>query len=193
MADKPLERLRAGRPLGAYPRTVRKFSQLAIIVVLLFTGCSSPRASNRLSGLPLCYRNEQYEFTFFLPISWRGYSVLVQQWDSASYRPAADELVVMGHGPMITLRSPQWRANAPSQDIPILVFTRAQWDALHRGKLWPSHYAGGFMREMWHTREYVFGLSSRYNAADDVQGWKEVGDVVELNEAANRMPHLYPE
>jgi hypothetical protein len=36
-------------------------------------------------------------------------------------------------------------------------------------------------------------MSSRYNAADEVRGWKEVVDIVEQNRAANKMPHLYPE
>ncbi len=91
---------------------------------------------------------------------------------------------------MITLRHPQWQASARYQDIPILVFTRAQWDALHQGKLWPSLFAGGIMDELWHNREYVFAISSRYNADDSVKDWREVANVVEQNCAAHKMARL---
>jgi hypothetical protein len=148
---------------------------------------------SRSSGLPVRYHSARYDLTFYLPASWRDYSVSVQQLDDERYSPAEDRQVIVGHTPMITLRHPQWQASAPYQDIPILVFTRAQWDALHHGELWPSIFAGGVMDELWHSRRFVFAMSSRYNAADEVRGWKEVADIVEQNRAANKMPHLYPE
>jgi len=39
----------------------------------------------------------------------------------------------MERGPVIILRNPQWKTNDLYQDIPVMVFTRAQWDAEHRG------------------------------------------------------------
>jgi hypothetical protein len=129
----------------------------------------------------------------FLPASWRGYSVSIQQLEDETYSPAEDKQIIVGHTPMITLRHPRWQASAPYQDIPILVFTRAQWDALHHGKLWPSLFAGGTTDELWHSQEYVFGMSSRYAFDDSVKEWKETADIVERNRAANNMPHLYPE
>lgn len=164
-----------------------------MIAVLLATGCGSLNVPNHPSDLPLRYHNAQYGLTFFLPSNWQGYSVLTQQWNSERYSPAADKTVVADHGPMITLRHPQWEASALYQDIPILVFTRSQWDALHQGKIWPSLYAGGVMDEMWHNRRFVFGISSRYNANDSVKDWKEVADVVERNRAANDATRLYSE
>jgi hypothetical protein len=152
----------------------------SIAIALLASGCVS--APKHPPALPLCYDSKECGLAVFLPATWQGYSVLIQQWDSET-----------GHGPMITLRHPRWKARAPYQDIPILVFTRAQWDSLHQGQLWPSLYTGGVMYEMWHNQEYVFGISSRYNAADDVQGWKEVAWIVEQNQAAHGMPRLYPE
>ncbi len=71
-----------------------------------------------------------------------------------------------------------------------MVFTRAQWAAEHQGRL--SIGAGGFDEELWHNQNYVFGMSSRYNAADDVKGWQEVSDIVTRNRAANSMQPLYP-
>ena len=164
---------------------------ISIIMAFLASGCVN--APSRPSGLPLRYHNAQYDFTFFLAERWRGYSVLIQQWEGVKYSPTADKQIVVGDGPMITLRHPQWQASARYQDIPILVFTRAQWDALHQGKLWPSLFAGGIMHELWHNRKYVFALSSRYNADDSVKDWREVANIVEQNCAVHKMPRLYSE
>ena len=160
---------------------------------LLAAGCHSLKTASPPSGLPLRYQNAQYGLTFFLPASWRGYSVSIHQLQDERYSPAKDRQIIVGHTPMITLRHPQWQAGVPYQDIPILVFTRPQWDALHQGKLWPSLYAGGIMEELWHNRKYVFAISSRYNPDDSVNDWREVANVVGQNCAAHNMPRLYPE
>ena len=170
-----------------------KLLQISVIAALLATGCGNLNAPNQPSGLPLRYHNAQYDFTFFLPASWRGYSVSVQQLEDERYSPTEDRQILVGHTPMITLRYPRWQASTPYQDIPILVFTRAQWDAVHHGELWPSLFAGGMMDELWHNQGFVFAMSSRYNADDEVSGWKEVAEIIEQNSAANKMPHLYPE
>jgi hypothetical protein len=165
---------------GVYFDVMKKRLHISIVTALLASGCAN--APTHPSALSLCYDNKEFGLVVFLPAAWQGYSVLIQQWDSET-----------GHGPMITLRHPQWKASAPYQDIPILVFTRAQWDFLHQGKLWPSLYAGGVMNVLWHNQTSVFGISSRYNATDDVKGWNEVVEIVERNHAAHGMPPLYPE
>jgi hypothetical protein len=167
--------------------------QIAIVAGLLVTGCNTMDVAEHPPGLPVRYQDTRYGLTFFLPPTWRGCSASVQQLEDARYSPAEDKEIVVGHTPMIVLRNPQWQTSAPYQDIPILVFTRAQWNALHHGELWPSLFAGGMMDELWHNQQYVFAMSSRYNAADEVIGWKEVTEVVGKNRAANKMPHLYPE
>jgi hypothetical protein len=93
---------------------------------------------------------------------------------------------------MITLRHPRWQSDAPFQDIPIVVFTRAQWDALNHGKFWPSLFAGGVMDELWHNQSFVFAMSNRYNWGE-LEGAKEVAEIIEQNCAANKMGHLYSE
>jgi len=143
--------------------------------------------------LPLRYHNARYNLTFYLPASWQGYSVSIQQVEDERYSPADDKQIAVGYTPMLTLRHPQWQATAPYQDIPILMFTRAQWDALHHGTLWPSLFAGGMMDELGHNHGFVFAMSSRYNADDEVSGWKEVAEIVKQNRAANQRRRLYPE
>jgi hypothetical protein len=172
---------------------MRRLLRISVIAALLATGCGGMDVTSQPSSLPLRYHNARYGLTFFLPASWRGYSVSIEQLEDETYSPAEDKQIIVGHTPMFTLRHPRWQASAPYQDIPILVFTRAQWDALHHGKLWPSLFAGGTMDELWHSPKYVFGMSSRYNAADDVKAWKEVADIVEQNHAAHNMLRLYPE
>jgi len=172
---------------------MRRLLEISAVAALLTGGCSSMNVASQPSGLPLRYHNARYDFTFYLPARWRGYSSLVQQWEGVAYSPVTDSLVAVGHGQMITLRHPGWRPDAPYQDIPILVFARAQWDALHRGELWPSLFAGGVMDELWHNQKYVFAMSSRYNADDEVEARKEAANIVEWNQSANGMPRLYPQ
>ena len=99
--------------------------------------------------------------------------------------------MVAEQGPIIILRPPQWKTNDLYQEIPIMIFTRQQWDEKEQGKFFP--YAGGMIKEIGHNQKFVFGLYSRYNARDDVKGWKEADDIISRNVAANQIPHLYPE
>jgi hypothetical protein len=166
---------------------------LSVIVALLAAGCASLDVASRPSGLRLRYYDARSGLTFFLPTSWRNYSVSTQQMEDQGYSSSEDKDITVGYTPMITLRHPQWQASVPYQDIPILVFTRAQWDALHNGELWPSLFAGGLMVELWHSERFVFAMSNRYNWADEMRGCKEVAKIVEQNRAANKMPDLYPD
>ena len=172
---------------------MRGLLKMSVIAALLATGCGSMDVGGQPSGLPLRFHCAQYGLTFFLPASWRGYSVSTQQLEDATYSPAEDKQIIVGYTPWITLRHPQWQDSTPYQDIPILIFTRAQWDALHHGSLWPSLFAGGTMDELWHNQRFVFAMSSRYNADDSVSGWKEVAEIIGQNRAANKMPDLYAE
>jgi len=150
------------------------------ITAIIAAGCVTLNVLDHSSIVPVFYHNAQYDFTFFLPASWKGYSMLIQQWNGGE----------AWRGPIIVLRHPQWKADDPRQDIPIMVFTRSQWEACgHDGRFFP--YAGGVIYEMRHNRKYVFGIYSRYNAADSVKGWKEAAGIVEWNRAAGA-PHLHP-
>jgi hypothetical protein len=169
---------------------MKKRLHISVITALLATGCGSLNAPNQPPGLPVRYHNAQYGFTFFLPASWQGYSVLRQEWKGNSYLPAKDTTAVTAHGPTIVLRHPQWKADDPYQDIPIMVFTRSQWESDKEGKFGIG--AGGFDREIEHNSKYVFGISSRFDADDTVKGFQEAAAIVERNQAANS-PRLHPE
>ena len=174
---------------GVMGRTARPLAYALAFMALLVSGCGSLETPNHPAGLPVRYHNAQYGLTFFLPVSWQGYSVLVQKWEGQKYLAESDEVVVRERGPVIVLRHPRWRAGAPYQDIPIQVFTRSQWEAHHQGSF--SIGAGGLQEEIQHNSKYVFAISSRFNADDTVRGWKEANDIVPRNSAVNE-PHLHP-
>ena len=170
-------------------RMVRAWFVLCFALVLsggLF-GCST--AAKHPSGLPLRYDNEKYGFTFFIPTIWNGYSVLIEEWDVELH--SADYQTVIGRerGPIIVLRHPQWKADDLHQVIPIIVFTRKQWDVAKPQRLFVG--AGGIEYEISHSAKYVFGINSRHNWGE-LRGWEETGNIVQQNVVAG-MPHLYPD
>lgn len=169
------------------------FLSLALVLVggLLF-GCSTSRRP--LPDLPVRYHNSEFDLTFYLPEIWKGYSVLVEHWEAPLYAApdsSSGKIVGTERGPIIVLRHPQWRTNNLYQDIPIMVFTRQQWDEEHQGRFFP--YAGGVISELWHDPKYVFGLYSRYNFNDEVKDWKAVDNIINQNRTIHPEPALYPE
>jgi hypothetical protein len=164
-----------------------KLFSFAGVIGFLANGCGSVGSARHLSGLPLLYKNADYGLVFSLPASWKDYSVLTRQWEGETYVLAKDELLVTERGPIIVLRHPKWRADHPSQDIPLLVFTRRQWQAMQEGKF--SVGAGGVWEEVMHNSTDVFAISSRFNSDDSVEGWEVATYAVKRNQAV-RTPHL---
>lgn len=161
------------------------WTRLKIGQKLHFAGITKPPT-------PILYHNRKYDFTFLLPDYWWGYSVLIQKWDAPLYSTNGEKVVGQERGHVIVFCHPAWKTTVPYQDIPIIVFTRKQWDEEHQGKIWPAIYAGGFISELWHNNKYVFGLSSRYNWNDEVKGADDVENIIKQNCAAHPEPTLYP-
>src|ERR1017187_5797798 len=106
-----------------------KFKTILCLPLVLSAGLFSCSTTvKHPADLPLRYHNAQYGLTFFLPADWKGYSVLMQEWNADLH--SADYQTVIGteHGPIILLRNPNWKADELYQDIPIIVFARRQWD-----------------------------------------------------------------
>ncbi|MGB7745211.1 MAG: hypothetical protein WBL41_20740, partial [Terracidiphilus sp.] len=76
-------------------------------------------------GPPIVYHNAQYDFCFRLPASWKGYTIVTDKW-SGGIAGTGDNPKMMQR-PLILIRNPEWTEEDPWQDIPIMVFTRAQW------------------------------------------------------------------
>ena len=121
---------------------------------------------------PVVYKNSQYGFDFSLPDSWQGYSIITDKWEG--YTPGGS--VAVEAGPLISIRRPQWTAQNQLQDIPIMVFTHAQWDALQNGEFHIGAAPIG-PSELARNSSYVFALPARYNYAFPA-GYEEVENIL---------------
>lgn len=122
----------------------------------------------------ILYENTQYGFTFSLPESWKGYTTVTEQWTGTTPGDSGDKTVQTG--PEILIRHPEWTAAAPRQDIPVMVFTREQWDALQKEAFYVSAAPIG-PSELGSNSKYVFALPPRYNFAFET-GYQEVDEIV---------------
>ncbi len=117
------------------------------------------------------YKNTQYGFNFPLPDSWKGFKIVTGKWEGTGKVNEA--------GPLISIRHPKWTEKTPRQDIPIMVFTLAQWDALQKGDF---HIGAAPMNpsELGRNIGYVFALPARYNYAFPA-GYEEVEEILKNN------------
>lgn len=113
---------------------------------------------------PGTYTNMDYGFSLSLPESWYGYSVITQQWQGYMI----DSGVNSEHGPQIIIRNPKWTQNKHWQDIPIMVFSLAQWKLVEEEKLSVSA-APIPPQKLAQNQKFVFALPPRwYGFTDDL-------------------------
>lgn len=118
------------------------------------------------------YENAEYGFSFSLPATWKGYSIVTDEWQGlpvGGNEPAAT-------GPLLSIRHPQWTEEVPRQDIPIMIFTVDQWEDLQEGEFHIGAAPIG-PRELGRNSEYVFALPARYNYAFPA-GFEEVEEIL---------------
>jgi hypothetical protein len=123
------------------------------------------------------YTNTQYGFSFSLPLSWEGYQIIESKWEG--YTPGSQGDVAVEQGPIISIRHPEWTLANPRQDIPIMVFTLAQWDSLQQDKFHIGAAPIG-PSELGNNTKYVFALPARYNFSF-LTGYEEVEKILEGN------------
>ena len=119
----------------------------------------------------IVYENTQYGFTVTLPESWKGYSVLTGEWQGLSLAQGQEGKVIET-GPQISIRHPKWTQQVPRQDIPIMVFTLAQWEGLQKEQFHIGAAPIG-PSELARNSRYVLALPARYNFAFP-EGYEEV-------------------
>lgn len=127
------------------------------------------------TGTPLTYLNNDYGFTFSLPASWKGYTLILSTWQGQAI--ARNGETPYTTGPLISIRSPLWTEQAPRQDIPIMVFTLLQWQDLQR----ETFHVGAAPippSELSRNANYVFALPARYNYAF-LAGFEEVQSILD--------------
>jgi len=154
---------------------------LVVIVLsgayLVFAGVSGqwPFGTEQQTPPPtgVVYRNTHYGLQVALPDSWKGYTVISSSYDIFNISTGAHE----GTGVIIKLRNPLWTAPAPYEDLPVMVFTPANWQrvlneqiSVGAAPIPPSLLARNSV--------YVFALPARYNY-DFATGWQEVQQVID--------------
>lgn len=127
---------------------------------------------------PIVYDNTQYGFTFSLPESWKGYTIVTGKWEGLALDDPHGQKTVE-EGPIISIRHPQWTSQHPRQDIPIMIFTHPQWNALQQEKFHIGAAPIG-PRELGRNSSYVFALPARYNYAFPT-GFEEVENILNSN------------
>ena len=173
-----------------FKRTTIKCT-VALLVLTLMVGCSktnsvtptindtnqnntstSSTSSSPVNSNLVVYKNSQYGFTFSLPSSWKGYSIVTDKWEGRSTTSGK----VTETGPLYSIRHPQWTSAKPRQDIPIMVFNTSQWKLILQETLAVGAAPIG-PSELGRNSNYVFALPARYNFAYPL-GYKEVEQIL---------------
>ncbi|MFD0697675.1 S-layer homology domain-containing protein [Paenibacillus sp. GCM10027628] len=139
------------------------------------TAASLDDKDSKMTADSIVYGNTQYGFRFTLPDSWKGFTIVTDKWEGLSLGDSQSEKV-MESGPMISIRNPTWTSEQPRQDIPLLIFTVAQWNELQQGKFHIGAAPIG-PSELIRNANYVFALPARYNFAFPT-GYQEVEDIL---------------
>jgi hypothetical protein len=153
-------------------------------ILATLTGCTNHLPVNTVAAKSdagesdITYTNDQYGFSFSLPKSWKGYSIINETWEGQSLDSASGEKVVE-KGPLLSIRHPEWTSKIPRQDIPIMIFTLDQWNALQQEKFHIGAAPIG-PSELGRNSRYVFALPARYNFAYP-KGYEEVEDILKGN------------
>ncbi len=164
----------------------KKILVFTVIVILIAGGIyfSVPKKSNSPSvsvntvATTTEYRNTQYSFGFTLPLSWTGYTIVTSTWQGNSL-DAKGQNHASETGPEISIRNPKWTTAVPTQDIPIMVFTLAQWNDMQADKFHIGAAPIG-PSELGRNGKYVFGLPARYNFAFPA-GFEEVDHLIQFH------------
>lgn len=170
----------------------KKFTRIFIIAVIIFLiGVASyfilvkkqspitkyPIQTEPVQVKTLNYTNTEYGFSIELPITWKGYSIVREKWSGQILDgKGTTEKATKLEGPKILIRHPLWTIDNRRQDIPIMIFTPAQWDLVVAEKLSLGAAPIG-PSELGRNANYVFALPARYNYAFPV-GFEEVESII---------------
>jgi hypothetical protein len=127
----------------------------------------------------ITYKNKTYGFRFALPDTWKGYSIIAGEWSGTVWDEGGAGPVGSEKGPQITIRNPHWTKDDPWQDIPIMVFTHAQWKFVEQDRIEVSAAPFG-PGEIGRNAKYVFALPPRFDYGD-AKGQGEVQEIIRHN------------
>ncbi len=112
------------------------------------------------------YENADYGFRFTLPESWKGYRVLWSGW-GGSVLGDDGSVARKLRGPELRIRHPKWTEEHPREDMPIMIFTIAQWNESPVVSAAPIGPA-----ELGRNKRFVFAVPPRWDY-DFAEGWEE--------------------
>jgi len=124
------------------------------------------------------YNNNEYGFTLTMPESWKDYSIVKEVWNG--------ELLVAPNtkyqGPKIIIRNPNWTEAKHYQDIPVMVFTPAEWKLIVEENLGVSAAPIG-PSKLGENDKYVFALPPRWLGFTDDMGQDQAAEIVKTFKA----------
>jgi len=119
------------------------------------------------------YQNDEYGFRLTFPETWQGYTVQNQTWEGR----LVDTGEIKYSGPEILFKNPQTTAQQNYQDIPIMIFTKEQWQLVLEETLAVSAAPIG-PAKVGENAKYVFATPPRWYGFTDAIGWQEAIDIV---------------
>jgi len=137
----------------------------------------------------IIYNNTLYGFTFALPQSWKNYSIVTDKWEGIAVAGTQSGKIVET-GQIIKIRHPEWTSQNPRQDIPIMIFTLAQWNSAQNVEF-SVGAAPMAPSELGRNSRCVFALPARYNYAFPV-GFEEVENILAGNPLQPTEPAFNP-
>ena len=130
------------------------------------------------AGSQIVYMNRGYGFTFTLPENWSGYTIVAEAWEGRSVGGSTSGQITET-GPKFLIRHPEWTKENPREDIPVMVFTLAQWDKVLQENISLGAAPIG-PTELGRNSTYVFALPARYNF-DFLTGYQEIEQILAEN------------
>jgi len=124
------------------------------------------------------YNNSDYGVEVALPETWEGYKIIQDNWEGYMLNDSGEQVLSNTFtGPIIVIRHPDWTEEMPRQDIPVMVFTKDQWnDLIH--DVFDVGQASMAPKALSENQNYVFALSAQYND-EYLTGFEEVLSIVE--------------
>ena len=157
---------------------------LIIIIVLGFVAYlmysknqNVPSTNNPLptASTSVLYTNNDLGFNFSLPDNWKGYSIVNNTWEGNPLKATSTKQT----GPKLLIRNPKWTSTLPYEDIPVLVFTVAQWDS-YKAENFSVSAAPIDASELERNNIYVFALPPRWDF-DYSEGYVEAQNIIKSN------------
>ena len=127
------------------------------------------------SAVSISYKNTQYGFNFTLPSDWTGYTIVKNTWTGNPLTSGTKKQT----GPKLLIRNPKWTEANHYEDIPVLVFTLAQWKS-YAAENFAVSAAPIPATELGRNNTYVFALPPRWDF-DYSTGYQEADTIVQSN------------